>query len=347
MPRTIVITGGAGFVGVNLVQLAHASGYRIIVADTWDRLGRLQRLKQTTAHPAFTFMPIDLATQHLDLEGVDLLIHLAALPQVDYSLYYPDLVWTNNVHALKNVVESAARYQVPLLFVSSIEVYGGNEGALFSETDPYRPLSPYADSKVVSEEYLRSQIAAGNLEGGIVRLTNLYGSWQAPDRVIPRLITQILSGYPCEVDRGRLRDFLHVEDAVRALLLIAERERRGEVYNIAAGQGYDNYHLISLLQEATQLPIEVRSVEAKQGDGRGKALVSSSQKLQEALAWSPSLGLAEGLARTFAWYMEHKVWWRQFDGNIRSDRSTPNFLTDHTHDLHNESVLEGRESLLA
>ncbi len=333
MQQTVVVTGGAGFVGVNFIQYAHRKGYRVVIVDTRDRLHRLESMG-VFPDPRLIFSPLNLAEDQFFLEeDADAVIHLAALPHVDYSLYYPERVVTNNIIALLKSLEFVRERKISILFVSSIEVYGGNEGGLFYETDKYNPLSPYAASKVSGEVVLQSYITSLGVTGSIARLTNLYGPWQAPDRIIPRLITQILSGYPCEVDGGRLRDFLYVEDAVEALLGIVEHSLWGETFNISSEYPCDNHDLISLLQKVSGKTLDVSYADAKRADGRGKSLISSSQKLQEASGWHPSISLPEGIRLTYDWYTSHPHWWRQFDENIRSDRTGPHFLTDYTYDL--------------
>ncbi len=333
MQQTIVVTGGAGFVGVNLTRYAHMKGYRVIIIDTRDRLHRLESMG-IFPDSQLIFSSLNLAEEHVSLEeDTHALIHLAALPQVDYSLHFPARVVCNNYNALVNILEFVRERKIPLLFVSSVEIYGGNGGELLREDDAYHPLSPYAASKVAGESLLKAYMASLNVTGGIARLTNLYGPWQAPDRIIPRLITQILSDYPCEVDGGRLRDFLHVEDAVAALLSIIEHSVWGETFNIASEQGCDNYHLLSLLQQISGKTIEASYSDSRRSDGRGESLIASYEKLQKAVAWHPSVSLQEGLKSTYDWYASHTYWWKQFDQNIRSDRTGPQFLTDYTHDL--------------
>ncbi|HLI91591.1 MAG TPA: NAD-dependent epimerase/dehydratase family protein [Ktedonobacteraceae bacterium] len=333
MQPAIVVTGGAGFVGVNLIQYACTKGYRVIIIDTKDRLHRLESMGIFPSSQLI-FSALNLAERHFSLEeDIDALIHLAALPQVDYSLYYPARVASNNFEAIVNMLEFVRERKIPILFTSSVEIYGGNGGALLCEEDAYNPLSPYAASKMAGEGLLRSYRASLGVTGSIARLTNLYGPWQAPDRIIPRLITQILSDYPCEVDGGRLRDFLYVEDAVTALLSIVEHALWGETFNIASGHGYDNFQVLSLLEKVAGKAIQASYSDKKRGDGRGEALIASSEKLQKAVAWRPSTPLQEGLKLTYDWYASHMDWWKQFDQNIRSDRMGPQFLTDHTYDL--------------
>jgi dTDP-glucose 4,6-dehydratase len=333
MQQTIVVTGGAGFVGVNLIRYACTKGYRIVIVDTGDRLHRLESMGIFPSSQLI-FSSLNLAERHFSLkEDIDALIHLAALPQVDYSLHYPARVASNNFEAVVNILEFVRERKIPVLFTSSVEIYGGNGGELLREEDAYNPLSPYAASKMAGEGLLKSYIASLGVTGSIARLTNLYGPWQAPDRIIPRLITQILSDYPCEVDGGRLRDFLYVEDAVVALLSIVEHAVWGETFNISSGHGCDNYRILSLLEKISGKATQASYSDSKRDDGRGEALIASPEKLQKAVAWRPSTPLQEGLKLTYDWYASHMDWWKQFDQNIRSDRTGPQFLTDYTYDL--------------
>jgi dTDP-glucose 4,6-dehydratase len=175
MQRTIVITGGAGLVGRNLIRCALEKGYRVIAVDTRDRLRRLEDIEMHS-DARLLFSPLNLVENQFTLEvDADALIHLAALPHVDYSRYYPDRVVTNNITALLEPIHVALERNIPLLFSSSVEVYGGNEGALFTETDAYTPLSPYAASKVGCEAFIQSSMSSFGLTASIIRFTNLYG----------------------------------------------------------------------------------------------------------------------------------------------------------------------------
>jgi dTDP-glucose 4,6-dehydratase len=332
MQRTIVITGGAGFVGVNLVQHALKKGYNVVAVDTRDRLQRLHYVFQQHFDSRLTFLPLNLAEQPLTFAGdVDVVIHLAALPQVDYSFYYPKIVRKNNTSALENSLDFALERKIPLLFTSSVAVYGGNEEKIFRENDTFDSQSPYAASKVSCEEMLRSYRVSYGLTATTVRLTNLYGPWQAPDRILPRLITQMISGYPGEVEPGKSRDYLYVEEAVEALLCIVEQSLWNEVFNISTEEGYNNEQLISLLQRASgKQSLDIYLVDAKQRDGRGKALISSCEKLSRASGWRSNLQLLEGLRTTYDWYLAHQDWWQQFDANIKAGRGGPEFIIDCT-----------------
>ncbi|MEU0688745.1 NAD-dependent epimerase/dehydratase family protein [Streptomyces uncialis] len=326
MPLTISIIGAAGFVGTNLALAALEAGHQVHLVDVSDRLGRLRSSGLLDRAP---HQFVDLARPGARLDHpADVIIHLAALPQVDFSLYEPARVLTNNTAVTAAVLESARTRNVPVLFASSIEVYGGNDGALFTETSPLLPLSPYAASKISCEEYLTSLRHGFGTETTTVRLTNLYGPWQAPDRIVPRVVAQGLSGMKSEAVTGRLRDFLAVEDAVRALLGLVERGLWGETFNLAAGRHTGLEEVTDTIARLTGSGPVVRATTPVK-DGRGPSLVASPARLEERLGWRARVPLPDGLRGTVSWYAEHESWWRRFEAQFGADRDGPHFLLDH------------------
>jgi len=333
MSKKLVITGGAGFVGTNLTLHALTKDYSVTIYDTRDRLRRLQ-LCGLLEHERVTFYATDLAQDNFLFENdTHAIIHLAALAHVDYSLYQPEKVVTNNILSLVNVLQVAVAHKIPILYTSSVEVYGGNNGALFSEESPLYPLSPYAASKVSGEAIIQSYIASSDLIATTVRLTNLYGPWQAPDRLVPRIITQILCNHPCEITKDRFRDYVYITDATEALLGIVDQAHWGEVFNLSSELGSSNFAVATKIKELSSQPCHITTVDMKPKDGRGTSLVSSSQKLQSALAWSPSIALPRGIQLVFDWYSSHHEWWQQFETCIKSDRDKPEFMIDWIYDL--------------
>ncbi|MDJ0380125.1 NAD-dependent epimerase/dehydratase family protein [Streptomyces sp. G-G2] len=330
MRKKIGITGGAGFLGVNLTNLAVERGYDVVTVDVGDRLGRLAHRADD---PRITRLDLDLARPDAVLpEDLDFIVHLAALPQVDYSLHHPEEVVANNMAAHTPVMAAARRHGIPILFTSSIEVYGGNDGELFVEDDKADPRSPYAASKVGCEHIASSYRINYDCRITTVRLTNLYGPWQAPDRIVPRLLTQGLIG-DCdrEVATGRRRDFLYVADAAAAILGLVESGEWGGTYNISAGEGID------LVEAAEAIDAGVgghtRRIDCPVSDGRGSSLVATSERLRRALGWKPETALADGVAATLDWYRGNEAWWSRFEPQIRADRTGPQFILDHAHPI--------------
>ncbi|MER8199650.1 NAD(P)-dependent oxidoreductase [Streptomyces microflavus] len=328
MSLKISIVGAAGFVGTNLALAALEAGHEVCLVDVADRLGRLRSSGLLDRAP---HQFVDLSKPDAGLEAsADVIVHLAALPQVDFSMYEPARVLTNNTAVTANVLDSARAMNAPVLFTSSIEVYGGNEGALFTENSPLLPLSPYAASKISCEEYLTSLRHGFGIETTTVRLTNLYGPWQAPDRIVPRVIAQALSGMKSEAVTGRLRDFLAVEDATRALLGLVDRGVWGETFNLSAGLPAGLEEVADAIADLTGARAATR-INSPIRDGRGPSLIASPAHLKERLGWRPSTPLPDGLRTTVSWYSEHESWWRRFEAQFGADRDGPHFLLDHAY----------------
>jgi dTDP-glucose 4,6-dehydratase len=193
----ILITGVAGFVGTNLSLFLLDKGHHIVGIDVNDRHKRLQK-SGLLSNKNFQFKKNDLAVKiafHDDKkEHVQAIFHLAALPHVDFSSFYPHHVISNNIESFINILELGRELNVPVIFASSVEVYGGMTDKKYQETDLLFPLSPYGASKVGCEAIMKSYIETQGTKGLVFRFTNLYGPWQAPDRLIPRIIAQIILG---------------------------------------------------------------------------------------------------------------------------------------------------------
>lgn len=333
MGGRIAIVGGAGFVGTNLAMLALERGHEVVLYDVGDRLERLS-CSGLDDHDGVTFVDGDVAHSPMFIpDDVSAVVHLAALAHVDYSLYRPEFVIDNNLLSLTRALTAASEQEIPVLFTSSVEVYGGSDGGCFPESSRLEPLSPYAASKVGCESILQSYRAAFGLSATTARLTNLYGPWQAPDRLIPRLVTQALAGQPSEVECGRLRDFVYVEDAAEALLTIVDWGLWGETYNVSSAVPVDNVDVADIIRTSVESSSELHARPPKRRDGRGRSLIGCPEKLRSAAGWQCRTSLADGVRQTAAWYEANPDWWRQFESNISVGRSGPEFLIDYTVEL--------------
>ncbi len=322
----IAIVGGAGFVGTNLAQGLQGSGHEVVIFDVADRLGRLRHSGlQGSVVCEYRNLAVPGAVLSV---AADVIVHLAALPQVDYSMLHPESVVVNNVAALMTTLAAARTTATPVLFTSSIEVYGGNNGAQFTESDRPLALSPYAASKIAGEHIVESYRIGFGLDITTVRLTNLYGPWQAPDRIVPRIVLQALLAEQSEAVIGRLRDFLYIEDAIAALTQLIEGNYWGNTFNLAAGNGLDLEKVADAIIETAGSGSYV-PVDSPPRDGRGPSLVASGARLSKATGWQPQTDIAEGIRQTVDWYRANRAWWSQFEPLVRATRSTPDFLVDH------------------
>jgi len=327
--RRIVITGAAGFLGVNLSQRLLEVGHSVIGVDVRDRHGRLSE-SAVAFNPDFTFIPLDLARNQLPAvtPPPSAIIHLAALPQVDYSCLFPAETISNNTSSLLSILEVAVNWKVPVLFTSSQECYGGTVIRSYVESDASFALSPYAASKVAGEAIIQSYVGTRNLRATVVRLANLYGNWQAPDRLIPRILSRLLFGQSVEVDAGTTRDYLHVRDACAGIEAILEQPFVGEAFNVSTGMPQENGEVGDAISGLLGAPLPKRTTR-RGDDGRGRYLVACPTKLYEATGWMSQTSLHAGLSETVHWYKEHGGWLEQFSKQIRASRSSSDFLTDY------------------
>jgi dTDP-glucose 4,6-dehydratase len=330
MKPKIIITGVAGFVGTNFAEYLLKEGYSIIGFDVGDRLKRL-KTSGLLRNESFSFYEANLAKENpfssFESEKIEAIFHFAALPHVDYSSHFPEEVIENNIGSLLNTIRFAINLKCPLIFSSSVEIYGGSEDKIYKEVDTPMPLSPYAASKVAGEAIIRSYIETQGLKTTIFRFTNLYGPWQAPDRLVPRVLSQLLIAHQPMIEKGTNRDFIFVSDACIALRESLKLDHSGEIYNLSSGKGIDNSEVAAIISNLNGKK-KIATMKPRTRDGRGKYLVSDPTKLMNALAWSPQVSLEEGINQTYSWYKNNLSWVTQFKTNLLSDRNSKHFLVD-------------------
>lgn len=322
----IVVTGASGFVGFNLSHFLAQKGHQITMLDQDDYCQRLVQLSPLHDMP---FIECNLMKDSLSLpHNTDYIIHLAAMPHVDYSYHYPAEVFRNNTISTQTILQYATDHDIPVLLASSVEVYGGDWGRVYSESDPLAPVSPYSASKAACEMLAQSYAKCYQLPVKIFRLTNLYGPWQVPDRIIPRNFARMLDGLPLDIQGSAVRDFLYIEDALRAIELIMTKGQDGHIYNISTGFGTTMQEIGMLLEPMVRSVIgkEVREQEPTQS--RGSSLVVHSGKLRAALGWYPRTTLEQGLDKTYHWYRENADWVRLFSREYHTTRQSRNFIID-------------------
>ena len=353
-PHNLFVTGAAGFIGTNFVRhwLGAGGTGKVVVYDALTYAGNIEKLAGLEADPHFRFVRGDICDEAavralLDEHAIDTIAHFAAESHVDRSILGPDdFIRTNVVgtHALLKAAKSAwidAKLVPAHRFhhVSTDEVYGslGPADAPFHEGTPYAPNSPYSASKAGSDHLVRAYHETYGLHTTVTNCSNNYGPYHFPEKLIPLIIINILSGRPLPVygDGLQVRDWLHVGDHAAAIGLAITRGRPGEVYNIGGNAETTNIEIVRRLcaladdcfardpalrtafpdspaaqgRTAAELITHVRD---RPGHDRRYAI--DYRKAQRDLGYAPARDLATGLRATFEWYLANVAWWRALLG---------------------------------
>lgn len=329
--RSILISGGAGFIGSHLVRLMvnKYPEYRIINLDKLTYAGNLENLRDVENKENYLFIKADIndekaIQQVFDDHTIDGVIHLAAESHVDRSISNPtEFIYTNIVGTVNLL--NAARHQWQdnadgkrFYHVSTDEVYGSlGDTGLFTESTPYDPRSPYSASKASSDHLVRAYHHTFKLPVVISNCSNNYGGYQFPEKLIPLMIHNIKNNKPLPVyGKGlNVRDWLYVEDHAEAIDLIFHQGKEGETYNIGGNNEWKNIDLVKLLCSImdTKLDREQGTSEklityVTDRAGHDLRYAIDSSKLQSELGWEPSLQFNEGLEKTVDWYLENDDW---------------------------------------
>jgi dTDP-glucose 4,6-dehydratase len=314
----VLVTGGAGFIGSNLVHHLHevVPEASLVTLDALTYAGNLENLAALEQSPRHRFVRGDVAdptvVQALLSEGFDVVMHLAAESHVDRSIEDASTFVRTNVLGTQVLIDAARRHGVGrFIHVSTDEVYGslGPEGR-FREDSPLRPTSPYAASKAAADLLVQAAVRTYGFPAIITRCSNNYGPFQFPEKVIPLFITNALDDQPLPLygDGLHVRDWIYVADHCRALHAVMSCGRVGEVYNIGAGAEMSNRALTTaILRQLGKPDSLIRFVADRPAHDRRYAI--DATKLREGLGWAPAATPSGGLAATVRWYREHRAWW--------------------------------------
>jgi dTDP-glucose 4,6-dehydratase len=317
----VLVTGGCGFIGSNLVKHLHRvrPDWRIVVLDKLTYAGNLENLAELDGDPRHLFVRADVGNRDLcehvlRTQHIEAVLHLAAESHVDRSVLGPEAFAVTNVLGTQALLEASRAAGVRrFVMVSTDEVYGslGPEGA-FVEESPLRPSSPYSASKAAADLFALAYGTTFGLDVVVTRCSNNYGPYQFPEKLIPLMIVNALHDEPLPVygDGGNVRDWLHVEDHCAALLLALERGRRGETYNIGGGAERPNLAIVrGILARLGKPESLIRYVKDRPGHDRRYAIDPTKAKRE--LGWEPAHGFERGLDETISWYLEHRGWWKR------------------------------------
>jgi dTDP-glucose 4,6-dehydratase len=331
--RTLLVTGGAGFIGSNFVHhvLDH-TGDRMVVVDKLTYAGSLLNLERPLKDPRVTFAEVDIADR--DAIGrlfaqhrPDAVVNLAAETHVDRSIDGPRVFIDTNIVGTFVLLEAARKHVASFpeqreafrfLHVSTDEVYGtlGSTG-LFSEETPYAPNSPYAASKAGADHFVRAYFHTFGLPVVMTNSSNNYGPYQFPEKLIPLMILNAIDRRPLPIygDGGNVRDWLHVEDHCSGILLALTRGQPGEKYNIGGGNERTNLEIVdcicALVDEFVQeADVSCSSLKTFVPDrpGHDRRYAIDAAKIRRELGWQPRHTFETGLRETVRWYLDHRDW---------------------------------------
>ena len=316
----LLVTGGAGFIGSHYVRSVLDGAWgattpeQVVVLDKLTYAGNLANLDPVREDARLRFVEGDILDGPLVDElmaDVDAVVHFAAESHVDRSILgAADFVMTNVV-GTQTLLDAALRRGLErFVHVSTDEVYGSIAEGSWTEDQPLEPNSPYSASKASSDLLARAYHRTHGLPVCVTRCSNNYGPYQFPEKVIPLFVTNLMDGgqVPLYGDGGNVRDWLHVDDHCRAVHLVLEGGRPGEVYNIGGGTELTNKELTALLLEATGAGWDrVDQVPDRLGHDRRYSV--DIAKITEELGYTPQVGFEQGLADTVEWYRTHRDWW--------------------------------------
>ena len=321
----VVITGGAGFIGANLVHYwrkAHPSD-RIVVLDALTYAGVRNSIQDLIESKAIDFVLGDVADRVVAgdvLRNADLVVHLAAESHVDRSIAESAPFLHTNVIGTHALLELARKLDLPRFHhVSTDEVFGSlplePTSLRFDLTTPYNPRSPYAASKAASDHLVRAFYHTYGLSATISNCGNNYGPYQHPEKFIPNFITRLIQGrtVPLYGNGSNVRDWIHVEDHCGAIDLICRKGRVGETYLIGAGEELSNREVtLRLLRTFGRPESDIEFVRDRPGHDLRYSIDPSF--LSSSLGWRPRISFGEGLPRTIEWYRQNEAWWKPLLG---------------------------------
>ena len=321
---TIIVTGGAGFIGSNFIfyQLKHNPDDRIVCLDKLTYAGNLSTLASVMNEPNFRFVRADICdreavNQLFEEEKPDIIVNFAAESHVDRSIEDPGVFLRTNILGTQVLMDACRKYGIGRYHqVSTDEVYGDlpldRPDLFFTEETPIHTSSPYSASKASADLLVLAYHRTFGLPVTISRCSNNYGPYHFPEKLIPLMIANCLNDKPLPVyGKGEnIRDWLYVEDHCKAIDLIIRKGRVGEVYNIGGHNEMKNIDIVKLICKALDKPESlITYVTDRKGHDMRYAI--DPTKIHNELGWLPETKFADGIQKTIRWYLDNRDWWEE------------------------------------
>ena len=319
---TIIVTGGAGFIGSNFIfhMLAKYPDYRIICLDKLTYAGNLSTLAGVMDNPNFRFVKADICDreaveQLFAEEHPDIVVNFAAESHVDRSIEDPGIFLQTNIMGTAVLMDACRKFGITRYHqVSTDEVYGDlpldRAELSFTETSPLRPSSPYSSSKASADLLALSYKRTYGLPVTISRCGNNYGPYQFPEKLIPLMISNALQdkALPIYGSGENVRDWIYVDDHCKAIDINIHKGRVGEIYNVGASCEMPNIDIVKLICKELGKP-ESLITHVTDRKGHDMRYAIDPTKIYNELGWLPETKFADGIKKTIKWYLENRKWW--------------------------------------
>lgn len=340
MNKTYLVTGGAGFIGSNFIiyMLNKYPDVKIINVDALTYAGNLENLKSVEKNENYKFIKADICDvekieEIFNENEIDYVVNFAAESHVDRSIKNPSIFVKTNVEGTLNLLNAAKKsweekdgvYKkgVKFLQVSTDEVYGSlGQTGYFYETTPLDPHSPYSASKTSADLIAKSYFDTFKFPVNITRCSNNYGPFQFPEKLIPLIITNAISlkSLPVYGDGLQIRDWLYVEDHCKAIDLVINKAKVGEIYNIGGHNEKTNIEIVKIIIKKLNKSFDeriseslIKHVEDRKGHDRRYAI--APDKIKKELSWEPTTMFEEGIEKTIEWYLKNDGWLKNILSN--------------------------------
>ena len=321
---TILVTGGAGFIGANFIylELEKHPEDRIVCIDKLTYAGNIETLNEAMKSPNFRFVKGDICDREavfklFEEETLDIVVNFAAESHVDRSIENPSIFLETNILGTQVLMDASRTYGVKRYHqVSTDEVYGDlpldRPDLFFTEETPLKTSSPYSSSKAGADLLVNAYHRTFGLPTTISRCSNNYGPYQFPEKLIPLMIANALKDQPLPVygEGLNVRDWLYVEDHCKAIDLIIRHGKTGEIYNIGGHNEMRNIDIVKLICAALGKP-ESLITHVADRKGHDMRYAIDPAKIHRELGWLPETMFKEGIQKTIRWYLDNKAWWER------------------------------------
>ncbi len=329
--QKIIVTGGLGFIGSNLIELLLKRNYFVINIDKVSYSSNFYNVKDFKDNKKYKFVKCDL-TNKKKIQTIiykykpDCIFNLAAETHVDRSIDGPDSFINSNILGVFNLLEIFRKYsktnkKTKLIHISTDEVYGDILKGRSNEDFPYKPSSPYAASKASSDHLVSSYVRTYKIPAIVTNCSNNYGPKQHPEKLIPKLIYNILNNksLPIYGNGKNSREWIHVKDHCDALLKVFQKGKIGEFYNIGSNKNLDNLkicrYLISIAKQKIKIGSNVKIQFVKDRPGHDVRYALDSKKILKKLGWKAKINFKNGLEKTFLWYLQNDNYYKSISKN--------------------------------